>query len=472
MLRGLIFLLMVAGLRGSAKGLVEMRIQLLCDHKWRDLPNLCAIKLALERLGHNVLMSATKGVQAHTIAFKPDVVVFNHLHSEAYRTFSRILKENGRVVVVLPTEGAMRPEYESIGAGEFSDYSHVDLFLAWNGTAADNVRRRWGGSGIEVQGIGCSRFDFHHPRFHEAVPTREAFCEKWGLDPSRPVVTWATAYGYAHLNGNAPPGRIAQFEREAAEVGIKKCLRRIGIDLTDLPAIFSEGREVAAEAFFETAKALPDIQFVVKPHPIEDLSYYRRRIAGVGLQNVRFCPQDYIWSILRAADVHLHRQCTTAVEAWMWGKPTIEMGMDKHPALTWPEREAGSDIAEDAKSLIELVQYRLTTPVDSKLHAYRSNYIHTWFGLADGRRCEAAAHAIHQYSLDRQVTSSRRPIRGLGVSNGDAVKAVLRRWFNRTASEPLIGRSRSETIGAEDKLIRRQDIIDYERMLSMKVLDG
>jgi len=449
-----------------------MRIQLLCDHKWRDLPNLCAIKLALDRLGHTVLISATKGAQAHTAAFKPDVVVFNHLHSETYRTFSRILKENGRTVVVLPTEGAMRPEYEPIGAGEFSDYSHVDLFLTWSNKSSDEVRRRWGSSGTEVRGIGCTRFDFHHPRFYEAVPTREVFCTKWGLDPSRPVVTWATAYGYAHLNGNAPQSRLAQFEREAIEIGMKECLRRIGIDLIELPKIFSEGRDVASEALFETAEALPDVQFVIKPHPVEDLSYYRRRIADTGLHNVSFCPQDYIWSILRASDVHLHRQCTTAVEAWMWGKPTIEMGMDKHPALAWPEREAGSDIAEDAKSLVELVRYRLATPVDSKLHAYRTNYIHTWFGAADGHRCEAAAQAIHQFALERQMTPSRQPICGLGISKSQAVKAVLRRWLNRTASEPLIGRHRSKTVGAEDKLIRRRDIVEYERMLRAKVLAG
>ena len=447
-----------------------MRILLLCDHKRRDLPNLCAIKLALESLGNKVLISATKDAHAHTTAFKPDVVVFNHLHSATYRTFSRILKENGRTVVVLPTEGAMRPEYESIGAGEFSDYSNVDLFLAWSNKASDDVRRRWGNSGTEVRGIGCTRFDFHHPRFHEAVMTREAFCAKWGLDPSRPLVTWATAYGYAYLNDNIAKNRIAQFEREAAEVGLKECLRRIGIDLIDLPAIVFEGRDVAADAFFETAEKLSDVQFVIKPHPLEDLNYYRRRIADTGLHNVRFCPHDYIWSILRASDVHLHRQCTTASEAWMWGKPTIEMGMDKHPARTWPEREAGSDIAEDTKSLIELVRYRLITPVDSNLHEYRLNYIHTWFGAADGHRCEAAAQAIHQYSLERKTISSRQPIRGLGISHRDTAKAVLKRWLNRTASQPLIGRNRSEAIGAEDKLIRRRDIVDYERMLRTKVL--
>jgi hypothetical protein len=442
---------------------------LLCDHKWRDLPNLCAIKLVLESLGDKALISATKDAFAHAMAFKPDVVVFNHLHSERYRMFSRILKENGRGVVVLPTEGTMRPEFESICAGEFSDYSDVDIFLAWNNKAADDVRRRWSNSGTEALAIGCTRFDFHHPRFEEAVTTREASCATWGLDPSRPIVTWATAYAYAYLNGTAPKSRMVQFEREAVEIGLKECLRRIGIDLTDLPAIFSDGRGVAAEAFFEAAKALPDIQFVIKPHPLEDLGYYQRRLADAGLRNVRFCPQDYIWNILRASDVHLHRQCTTAVEAWMWGRPTIEMGMDKHPARTWPEREAGSDVAEDAKSLIELVRYRVATPIDSTLQEYRSNYIHTWFGAADGHRCEAAAKAIHQCALERQTTSPRQRIRGLGISYRDAAKAVLRRWLNRAATEPMTGRNRLEGIGAEDKWIRRGDITDYERMLRTKV---
>ena len=447
-----------------------MKTLLLCDHKWRDLPNLCAIKLALERLGSRALISATKDAYAHATAFNPDVVVFNHLHSERYRTFARILKENGRTVVVLPTEGTARPEYESIGAGEFSDYSDVDLFLAWSSKAADDVGRRWSKAGTRTQAVGCTRFDFHHPRFAKVVTTREMFCTQLGLDPSRSIVTWATAYAYASLNGEAPKSRIAQFERGAVEIGIKECLRRIGVDLLDLPAIFSEGREVATDAFFEATKALPDVQFVIKPHPLEDLGYYQRRLADSGLGNVRFCPQDYIWNILRASDVHVHRQCTTAVEAWMWGRPTIEMGMDRHPARAWPEREAGSDVAEDGKSLIELLRYRLATPVDAKLRDYRTNYIQTWFGAADGHRCEAAARAIHHCGLEHRTASSRRPIRGLGISYRETATAVLRRWLNRAPTEHVTGRNRSTVSGAEDKWIRRRDITDYERMLRTKGL--
>ena len=373
------------------------------------------------------------------------------------------------MVVVLPTEGTMRPEYESIGAGEFSDYSAVDLFLAWSGKSADDVGRRWSNAGTEALAIGCTRFDFHHPRFREAVTTREAFCTKVGLDPSRPIVTWATAYAYASLNVAAPPSRIAQFRREAVEVGLEECLRRIGIEVADLPAIFSEGRDVAADAFFEATTAMPDVQFVIRPHPLEDRGYYQRRLADAGGRNVRFCPQDYIWNILRASDVHVHRHCTTAVEAWLWGKPTIEMGMDRHAARAWPEREAGSDVAGDAKSLVELLRYRLATPVDAGLREYRSNHVRRWFGPVDGARCETAAQAIHRCARERRTASARGRLRGLGISYRDAATAVLRRWLNRTPTEPVTRRSPSQVSGAEDKWIRRGDVADYERLLRTKV---
>jgi hypothetical protein len=428
------------------------------------------IKVVLERLGERVLISATKDAYAHAMAFNPDVVVFNHLHSEQHRAFSRILKENGRIVVVLPTEGTMRPEFEPIGSGEFSDYRDVDLFLAWNDRAAADVARRWSHAGTDAQTIGCTRFDFHHPRFVDVVTTRQAFCAKLGLDATRPIVTWATAYAYASLSGaTASKSRIAQFEREAVEIGIEECLRRISVDLRDLPAIFSEGRNAAAEAFFEATRALPEVQFVIKRHPLEDLAYYQTRLAETGLDNVRFCPQDYIWNLLRASDVHLHRHCTTAVEAWMWGRPTIEMGMDKHPARSWSEREAGSDVAEDAKELTELLRYRLTTPVDARLQDYRSSYIRKWFGDADGHRCEAAAAAIHRCAQERQAEVSHGSIRGLGVSYREMATAVLRRWLNRAVNEPVAGRRRPGVGGGEDKWIRRGDVTGYERLLRAKV---
>jgi surface carbohydrate biosynthesis protein len=170
-----------------------MRIHLLCDHKWRDLPNLSAIKVALEALGHRVLLSATRDAVAMIKAFGPDCVVLNHLYSPANQELAAALRAAGVTVVVIPTEGGSRREMEAIDNGEFADDWSMDLFLAWSEHAARGVRNHWGLDDKVVRAIGGTRFDFYSPRFRAAITPRDVFCQRNGLDPARPVITWATA---------------------------------------------------------------------------------------------------------------------------------------------------------------------------------------------------------------------------------------------------------------------------------------
>ncbi len=444
-----------------------MRIQFFCDHKWRDLPNIAAIKVALERKGHRVLVSTTKDAVALAMLYRPDAVVFNHLLSKAYRNIARVLKANGRTVIVLPTEGAMRPEYLSIASGEFSDFTDADLILAWSGSAANDVRQRWKAPTVNITVAGCTRFDFYHERFRSLVTGRDEFCRRNQLDPNRPIVTWATAYAYAHMYENSSKAAWAQFEREGEEVGIAECLRRIGISFTDLPRLFAEGRQSCAASFFKIARAMPDLQFIIKPHPVENREFYRSHVRKHALKNVRFCPEDYVWNILNATDIHLHRQCTTAVEAWMWNKPTIEMGMDHHPAWEWPDREAGSYIARTADDLVDLIRLSLDKSVDHDRMKYRQNYIHQWFGPADGRRCETAADLIDTSLRNRAGNHMFRPIRGLPVPTRQQLRAVAGYYLDLVPGERLL-RMRPRTngktgLGSEDKYIRRSDIIEHCR---------
>lgn len=441
-----------------------MRIQFLCDHKWRDLPNIATIKVTLEQKGHRVLITTTKDGLALANLFRPDAMVFNHMFGNTYRTVARALKKDGRMVIVLPTEGAMRPEYVSIAAGEFSDYSDVDLLLAWSEAAASDIRQRWGVGADVAPVAGCTRFDFHHERFHSLVSTREEFCRRNDLDPDCPIVTWATAYGYAHLHGNNSHGVWAQLARETGEVGVAECLRRIGIEVKNMPRLFAEGRERCAAAFFQLARALPEIQFVLKPHPVENLEFYRGHIRKNALENVRFCHDDYIWNILRATDVHLHRQCTTAVEAWMWDKPTIEMGMDHQSAWEWPEREAGSFIARSDDELVELVRYSLGTTIDPALSAYRRSYIHRWFGPADGHRCEAAGCLIDAALNSRTAKPWVRPLLDLPIPPRQQLRAAIGYAADLTPGQPLVRRQGlplSGGLGSEDRHIRRSDVARY-----------
>lgn len=446
-----------------------MRVQLLCDQKWRDLPNLAAIKVALEAHGHRVLVSTIKDAAPIAIAFRPDCVVFNHILSPGNRKLAASLRANSVAVVVLPTEGAMRPERRSLAAGEFAESWPMDLYLAWSEPAAKAVRARWGLDQSAVRAIGCTRFDFYTPAFDGVITSREAFCRQHDLDPARPIVTWASAYGFADVESR--PAVHAQFLKETAEKGIAECYRRVGLDPARIPSVQSEGRQAAASALMTMAAARPRVQFVLRPHPNENRNFYRSLIAEHGLQNVRFCPQDYIWNVLRATSVHLHRHCTTAIEAWLWDKPTVEMAMDPMPHLGWPDREAASDMAFNADELMAIVdRYLEADGIDHIRRNYRRDYVRTWFGNVDGQRCRQAANAID--GLLRACGRRRHALTsmsGITVPPRQVAAAVVRYGLGRRPNEPLFSRLPAGSIDPRDKQITRCDVRDYTRIVAPAV---
>lgn len=442
-----------------------MRIQLLCDHKWRDLPNLTVTKLRLEQLGHRVLLSTTKDAEPAMRWFRPDCLVLNHLFSSTYVTLAARARAAGIAVVLLPTEGAVHPAVAPLGDGEFSDYSLLDLYLAWGDEPARTVRSRWGLDATVAPVIGFSRLDFYDSRFSAAVTPRDRFLRLMGLDPSRPVVTWATQFPYAHFAGS--PAEQAKYVREQADFGVRASYERIGLDPAHIPDIHARAQRASAAAFVSLAGALGDAQFIIRPHPSENREFYRALIRERGLANVRFCPQDYIWNVLNATDVHIHRHCTTAVEGWMWNKPTIELATEVVPELAWPEREAGSDIASDADALVDHVKrYLAGGRVTQDRRDYRRAYIRRWMGPTDGRRSEAAADAIDAMlrarGRRRRLWSAMPGVKG---SARAVAAAALRHALARKPDEAFFGRT-AASLGPEDKLVTRRDVATYSRLVA------
>lgn len=444
-----------------------MRIHLLCDQKWRDLPNLSAIKLALEDMGHRVLLSTSRDQAAMMRAFRPDCVVFNHLFAPANQALATTLRANGVAVVILPTEGAARPELRPIAAGEFAKEWTMDLHLAWSEPAALAIRKQWQLDDTVVPVLGCTRFDFYSPSFKPTITPRAEFCRNLGLDPSRPVVTWATAYGYADVQDD--PVAHAKFLRETADNGLAACYQRIGVDPSRVPGFHADGRRKSAAAFVTLAKARPEIQFIIRPHPAETREFYRLLMAEHALANVRFCPQDYIWNVLNATDLHLHRQCTTAVEAWMWDKPTVEMAMDNAPELSWPEHEAGSESAESADALIAIVDQHLqgrSKPAFDR-QTYRRDYIGKWYGPADGARCKSAARAIDSLLAVRgRRRSAWSSLRGIPATRSQVAKSVARYLLGLRPNESLLRRVPATQFDPMDKQITRRDVRRYTKLIA------
>lgn len=447
-----------------------MRIILVCDHKWRDLPNLTLIKIQLEKQGAKVLLTSYPDGRNLYSAFKPDAIVFSQMWGKVNENFLVHAKRDGVKVIVLNTEGMGRPQEAKFSYGCLSDWSDVDMMLVWSDDIFDGIQREGTLENGHLVRSGCPRIDFYHPRFSDFVKSRDAFCQHFGLDPKKPIVSLATQFPWASALQQGPDSNLwKKLKREFEEIQLTEVYGKQGIEFETLMETVFHNREKVVSSFLELAESRPDIQFLIKPHPAEDIGYFQNLITLKKLENLTFVTGVYIWDLLNATDVHLHRQCTTSVEAWAFQKPTVEMAMAVDPLGGWDERERGSLHAHDTKSLIQMVgdfiSGTLQLPEDVIRH--REQHINAWFGPLDGKRCETAANEIVSFldKLGIQPRSSK------GFMFNRFGRAVLRYYLSiphnvRILSYLLMrSKERRDKSPMFDKLMTRRDRILAEKKL-------
>ena len=119
-----------------------------------------------------------------------------------------------------------------------------------------------------------------------------------------------------------------------------------------------------SEAIVELARAIPDTCIVVRPHPSEDAEHWQR-IADRA-PNLCVVREGPITPWLLATDLLLHSNCTTGLEAFLLGRPTVAFVPAWEPRFDDGLPNAVSQRAATASELVDLVRANLD--VDKRPH--------------------------------------------------------------------------------------------------------
>ena len=298
--------------------------------------------------------------------------------------------------------------------------------------------------------------------------TRDELSAMLGLDPARPIVTWASRFALAKMAYATPEARAA-FDRQLHGIGIAQCLERLGTTIQNHIDIFAESLDKFLQAFVRATRARPDVQFLFKPHPNDDVRYIESRIASAG-PNVRLAVGVYIGDVLRASDVLVNSDCNTSIEAWVHGIPVIDaqFRVDTHAGR--PDIAAGNWIAKDADAVIALTDAGLADQtITPELSAKRAAFIERWFEKIDGRRCNVAARSLDRFLRVREPRRRFYPISHGGGAKHVTASALswlmdlpggypLRQAHKVRARDRMPG-------GTYDKVISRRDVSRIERRL-------
>ena len=126
-----------------------------------------------------------------------------------------------------------------------------------------------------------------------------------------------TRFGNANSNENKY-GHISKASLEenlmiGDDAKIDACFERWGRDHKD----FSDFAKMLRQVF----KAFPEKQFIIRPHPSEDATFYRQVFGHY--PNVKIIREGDVRPWIKACEGMIHNGCTTGVEAVLAGKRVI-----------------------------------------------------------------------------------------------------------------------------------------------------
>jgi len=390
------------------------RVLIDVNHKWRDLPGLAAIKVWLEaNYNCEVLLVPSSLVEQALPLFKPHIACMPHIRGKGRYNIAKQAKQMGSLIAVLPPEGRPYSEGETYWeAGGYTDLSPVDLHFVWNKVMYDAMVKYKTLPPERIKIAGNYRFDYYEYPLQTLVPSRETFLQKYGLNPNQPLVTLATSFTLVRFKNKNQDFLL----KDHSDLGITKIPYRKDPIAEIKYEIRFANRTLSALS--RVVEAFSEVNFIIKPHPNEGHEIYHKFISDMkkqGRENVTLISQEYIWTLLNATDVHLHRLCTTGIEAWFFKKPSLDLDLVPPPdyfdetAMRGSAYEAmeGCDVVKCEEELIETIKaYINGRSIPSNQLAAREAYIKKWFYVVDGQRTKIYADEIKKLLDDRrpQVT--------------------------------------------------------------------
>lgn len=381
------------------------RILILVPNRWRDLDGHVLLAYRLQKFfGHDVLLCGETTLLKSFLEFAPDVVVLDHLGIESRAELARLAGTAGARVVILPTAGFFQDRIrEARRAGKSFGVSRlVDRYLAWGESSCAYLRQEKLMTAEQLRTVGCVRFDFYSEPYFPLMRPRQVVLRDLGFERSgNPLVVWTTNTYFANVPN---PEEVVQSQVSQA----KRPAEEVRAEIADCVTQFREHSRVV----LRLAQRHPDWNVVIRVHPTETSEPYEALARTVN--NIRVSTRGPISELLFHCNVLLQRGCTTATEAWMLGKPVLEMelGSYNHPML--PEYSAGNEVVstgEETEGAVE--RYLAGAPLARSIQSAREAYIRDVYYRIDGGATRRAAEEINEcvsppnYSdADQAITSS------------------------------------------------------------------
>jgi surface carbohydrate biosynthesis protein len=367
--------------RGSRR-VKGVRIVLLVSSKIRDLAGLVYLKVLLEGRGASVTLVNTLTWQS-ALAHRPHLVMIPSIwNPQGIGNMVDTLKRRGILLGFLPTEGVLRcdEEVSLIYGDDIKAVQQVDVTCVWGQELRRILEEYYKLPSETLELCGSLRFDLYRPPLSRMYFTdRPSFCERLGLNPDWPIITWATGYPGAE--------RFREREHDGLDEKNFKGLQIPGFTGLQFARMQLAAQDATFAAMTSLVRAIPHANFVIKVRPDETTKLYdefRARATGGG--RVAVVKAEPVFTLVQASDIWLHWNSTTSTEAWFYGLPTINLFLGGAREYCLEQMSGGSMSAYTVDDLYDFVRQALKDPtIPPALTASRTEFIEKWFHRIDGQ---------------------------------------------------------------------------------------
>ena len=409
------------------------RIVALVDDRKRDLAGATLLAHQLDALGVECLLEPLEAYRAALAAHRPSLILFNHLNASHLVAYSRRLHAMGVLTAVLPNEGIVyNADQLKFLSNRHHREAHIDYFFCWNEPHRNALREAGFGPSTHIEAVGVPRFDFYKAPWSRLFRASRA--------RGRPRLLLCTNFQLA---------RLWELPKSEADKFFSAWVNRIPLYREYWKTVEHAflGRQRMLD-FADALLAADRYELVVRPHPREDPKPYVDWMAALpaaARRWVRIEATASITGLILECDVEISCEtCTTALEAWIAGKPTVELIFFRDPMLYHPEHGAASTPCEDPASLPGAVDAVRAGRVEAAVLAARRALLAKWCSSPDGTSTARVAQLIAQAvkaapapdwskltAADRRRGTKLRLLRNLGLAYHFDPLMPMKLAFNR-----------------------------------------
>ncbi|MCC5943270.1 MAG: hypothetical protein JJU37_17130 [Balneolaceae bacterium] len=325
-----------------------MNIYIPIEVKARELEGRGLLAIVAAERGHRVILgnkSETRGLCKKALLPKGILHEKSLTPSESTIKYFKKLKTDGYLLTSQDEEHGLTTEnYEDFAAGRYSEesISCADKIFSWGKHDNGSLKKLYPNYADRFMDSGSPRVDFWRKEFDgyftDSYLVKNSITKPYIFIPSN----FSFLLGEDRIwNIMARMRRAGYFERSTN--GVHGEFRLYG-DLSYRIKLIGEFVNMVREL----SKTFPDVQIILRPHPIEVVDSWKKMIGEY--PNVKVIREGSISSWIRNATVVINNGCTSALEAAANDVPRIAY----RPCPSEFEYSIPNDVCHQAMSLNEL----------------------------------------------------------------------------------------------------------------------